>query len=152
MSYPETIVFKDSTVSSTVLGIFAGILCLLCLRTYLSTGESLISLIVFASISLFLLTSSANATTSTLTPEGVAVKAWGSTVSNKWSNAEDLRIYHQTGYMGIGRRFVTFQDEAKQLQKHVFLVPISIFSDPVEVLEAVKSYREAAMSDKANFN
>ena len=117
------------------------------LWTYFGTGENGAVVLICIPIALVLLISAFRPTVSTLTPEGVEVKAWGSTVFNKWSNVNDLRIYRQSGYLGVGRRYVTFQDETKRLQKHVFLVPINIFSKPSEVLEIVNSYREAALKE-----
>ena len=145
LSYPEVIKFKDSVVGSTALGIFMGLLSIIALWMDINEGGNILWLLIFFTIAGVLLIGSFRPTISTLTPDGVEVKSWGKTVFNKWSDVNDLRIYRQGGYLGVGRRFVTFQDETKRLQKHVFLVPINIYSKPNEVLTIVKSYRDAAV-------
>ena len=134
-------------MASTVLGTMAAVFSIIALWTYLETGENLVALFILIPVAIVLIITVFKPTISTLTPEGVEVKAWGGTVFNKWSDVDDLRVYRRTGYMGVGRRYVTFQDETKRLQKHVFLVPINIFSKPSEVLEIVKFYREAALKE-----
>ncbi|MEP3889831.1 MAG: hypothetical protein ABJN69_05140 [Hellea sp.] len=145
MSYPEVIKFKDSVVGSTVLGIFMGLLSIFGLWMYLNEGGNIVGLFILFIIAVILLIGCFKPTISTLSPDGVEVKSWGKTVFKKWSDVNDLKIYRQGGYLGVGRRFVTFQDETKRLQKHVFLVPINIYSKPTEVLDIVKSYRDAAL-------
>jgi len=145
ISYPETITFKDSVVTSTLLGGFMGLLSIFGLWRYFVSGENVLAVIICVPIAIVLLVSAFKPTISTLTPDGVEVKAWGGTVFNNWSDVNDLQIYRQSGYMGVGRRYVTFQDETKRFQKNVFLVPINIYSKPAEVLGIVKSYRDAAL-------
>jgi len=148
MSYPEVITFKDSVVTSSVLGVFSALISVVTLWMYADTGENGLVALIFAPIAVLLIISALKPTISILTPKGVEVKAWGGTVFNRWSDVNDLRVYRQSGYLGVGRRYVTFQDETKRLQKHVFLVPINIYSKPSEVLEIVKSYGEAALKSK----
>ncbi len=149
MGYPEEIRFKDSVVSLILVEIIWVLAFVTFLRDYIETNENGWMLLITILLSIFFLILIIKPTVTTLSPDGVEVKAWGGTIFHKWSNLNGFRIYRQAGYMGIGRRYVTFQDETKRFQKHVFLVPISIFASPSEVLKIVESYKKAVFQSKS---
>ncbi len=144
-TYPNILTFKDSRVTWIVLSILLGVL-LIYIFFNVSVGgkedqNGFLTLVGFYLV--VILFTLMPPTVSELSPEGVKIKAaFSKPIFRKWEDINDFRIYR-----GHRRRFVTFQDPSKRLQKHVFLVPINFWSKPKEVLATVKAYQEAALKN-----
>lgn len=150
MAYPNEVTFKDSRVTWVLLSLFFGGLFALVLFTHVIEGKAEPNT-VWASAGFFviaLLFILMPPTVSELSPAGVKIKAaFSQPIFRKWEDISDFRVYRSRS-----RRFVTFQDPTKTLQKHVFLVPVDIWSKPETVLEIVKAYQDAVLQDQPTPN
>ncbi len=145
-SYPNILIFRDSRVTWLLMSfVWAGI-CAVVAFTYVTGGKADLNAVLMCTgiLALILLFTFTPPTVSVLNPEGVKIKAaFSQPIFRKWEDIDDLRIYKARW-----RRFVTYQDPSKKLQKHVFLVPINFRSKPKKVLKTVKVYQEAALTDR----